>query len=85
MAVSGFGLFWVVEGSFDWLWVVLVYFGWFWVVVCFTTNVVKGHKHQQKEYQPIKMEVPYTKDKLIKVVTKVKNSKSSGSDNVQQK
>ena len=31
------------------------------------------------------MEVPYTKDKLIKVVTKVKNSKSSGSDNVQQK
>ena len=43
MAVSGFGLLWIVVASYGWFWLVvggcsmvLASFGWFWLVLGFT-------------------------------------------------
>lgn len=47
----------------------------------FAELFVKNHQ-QQKEYQPIEIELPFTKDEMIKVVMKLKNNKSSGPDSV---
>lgn len=51
------------------------------IIFFFAELFVKNHQ-QQKEYQPIEIELPFTKDEMIKVVMKLKNNKSSGPDSV---